>query len=567
MPALAPMKSDAAISIPRDRDLDVRPPVATNLGPILFGAAMPHPDPQDPLTMVAGAIKRFATAPPPPNVHMVGRLRQFVNKWLKKNLTPLDPSTDLSIEAWLTKTNYPAWRKQELREKWDKVGSAWEKRWHGVKSFMKDETYETYKHARGINSRTDEFKVAVGPMFKAIEEELFKHRSFIKHVPVAKRAKYITEMLYREGGFYMQTDYTSFEALLVPLLMEATEFQLYEYMTAKIPGGPEFMRLIREVLGGLNWCEYRDFFVVLRGTRMSGEMCTSSGNGFDNLMFELFVLEEVRGCSDVAAVVEGDDGLGAANGTPPTSDDFLQLGLNVKLVIYYNLAEAGFCGMVFDPMDQLVVTDPREVLASFGWSSGRYARSNAKTLRVLLRCKALSLAHQYPGCPVICELAQYGLRVTRDVKNIHMYRVLNSRKAMSGWERDQLLNALKDESKIQFIRPPINTRLLVEKLYNLPIEYQLLIESQLRIKDDLGPIKTELLTDISPPSWRHYWQFYVGYADDERRPALNVSKFQLSLPCWRKGKWLVAPGFKGRLPRLTSRVTNITYRAKILGDM
>jgi hypothetical protein len=561
LPALADIKQDAAISVPREVDLDVRPPVAVSLGPVLHGAAMPHPDPRDPLTTVAGSMKRFAIRPPKPDVQWLEELGEFVRDWLPKNLVPLDPATDVSVESWLLKTTYPRWRRDELLVKWYKVASIWEKRYHGVKSFMKLETYLEWKYARGINSRTDEFKCAVGPIFKAIEEKLYQHPSFIKHVPVADRPRYITEMLYREYGTYLASDYTAFEALFTKEVMEKVEFQLYEYMTSKLPGGPEFMRLVREVLGGLNWCEFRDFFVSLFGTRMSGEMCTSLGNGFANLMFMLFMLKKF-GCTDVAGVVEGDDGLFVCRGTPPTGKDFEKLGLIIKLETYSSLAEASFCGMVFDPEDKLTVMDPREVLSAFGWASGNYARSNAKTLKTLLRCKSLSLAHQYPGCPVISALAQYGLRVTRDVKRIHLYRVMNSGKAMSGWERDQLLDALRDEARIKYVVPPMNTRLLVERLYGITVEMQYYFENLLDSKNDLLPIKDDLMLALCPQSWKDYWATYVGNAEDERRPHINAPQKCIILPCRRIGDWLVARDATPRnLPPVPGRLCDLTARA------
>jgi hypothetical protein len=537
--------------------------VETSLGPVLLGAAMPHPDPHDPLTTLTGVCKRFAIRPPEPNVQLLDELGSFVDEWLRKNLVPLDPATDVTVETWLSRTNYPKWRREELLTKWYKMATAWEKRYWAVKSFMKLETYLEWKYARAINSRTDEFKCSVGPIFKAIEEALYKHPAFIKHVPVAERPRYITEMLYRESGVYLQSDYTAFEALFSKEVMEKVEFKLYEYMTSKLPGGPEFMRLVRTVLGGLNWCEFRDFIVTVVGTRMSGEMCTSLGNGFANLMFMLFMLHK-KGCTDVAGVVEGDDGLFVCRGTPPTGKDFEDLGLIIKLETYSNLAEASFCGMVFDPEDKLTVMDPREVLASFGWASGRYARSGKKTLSALLRCKALSLAHQYPGCPVITALSRYGLRVTRHVKRVQMYRVLNSRKAMSGWERDQLMDALRDEARIEHIEPPVNTRLLVERLYGITVEQQYYLEKLLDSKQDLNPINDDLLVSGCPQSWKDYWATYVGEAQDERRPGLSVAQHVVHLPCRRVGNWFVADDYSGpELRKISGRFADLSRRVAL----
>jgi hypothetical protein len=52
-------------------------------------------------------------------------------------------------------------------------------------SFVKDEHYEGWKYPRLINSRSDQFKVFIGPTIKAMEHLVYSHLpEFIKHVPV-----------------------------------------------------------------------------------------------------------------------------------------------------------------------------------------------------------------------------------------------------------------------------------------------------------------------------------------------------------------------------------------------
>jgi hypothetical protein len=497
------------------------------------------------MSMVAGVMKRFAIRPPEPDEQLLEELRAFTRKWIRDHLKPLPPDSDTSVNNWLDHTNYPLWRKEELRAEWERVHNVWDKKWREVSSFMKDETYAEWKFNRGINSRSDGFKCAVGPIFKLIEEQLYQDPSFIKHVPVADRPMYIKSRLYRYGAKYYASDYTAFESLFVAKLMHAVEFELYEYMTQYVPGGPEWFALIREVLGGENWCKYRDFWVSLTATRMSGEMCTSLGNGFSNLMFMLFTCAK-KGCTDVVGVVEGDDGLFALNGPAPTKDDFAKLGLVIKLEEHLELNTASFCGLVFDEEDCINVTDPREVLASFGWASARYASSGRKTLAALLRCRALSLAHQYPGCPIISALAQYGLRITREIPRMRMYKVVNSRKAMSGWERDQLISALRDESGIVVKKPPLRTRLLVERLYGISVESQLSIERYLDAKDDWFPLELDALVSTVHPSWRDYWTSYVqgNTTGDLRRPCLRVASRCVKLPCKIVRGWFVSPDLK-----------------------
>jgi hypothetical protein len=439
-------------------------------------------------------------------------------------------------------------------------GGLW-KSYTDVKSFMKDETYIDWKYARGINARSDEFKCIVGPIFRLIEERLYEHPAFIKHVPVADRARYITEMLERAMATYLVSDYTAFESLFVRQIMEQVEFRLYEYMTSRLPEGRDFMAVVREVLGGENTCQYKNFQVIVEATRMSGEMCTSLGNGFANLMFMLFVLEK-SGCRDVLGVVEGDDGLFVTNGRPDETL-FTRLGLRIKLETHSSLADASFCGMVFAPEDQLVVVNPLEVLAEFGWASATYWHSGDKTLRALLRCKALSLAHQYPGCPVISELAWYGLRVTRDVRKCKMWRLVNSGKAFNSWERDRFIQAMKDEQKIVKIAPPPATRLLVERRYGVTIEVQRHLETMLAAKNDLHPIISPVIRDMVPKSWVEYSEKYTATPAEARRPQLDVPAHKIMLPCRRVGDWLVGPGCNRRLPAFRERRADLSARVEL----
>jgi hypothetical protein len=488
--------------------MERRPVVLSDLGCVVEGSCMPHCDPHDPLTTLAGVAKRFAFKPPEPESELLSHFKRFVRQWIGENLISLAPDSDISVQTWLDSTNYPLHRKDELMRKYtDCEGRLDPRKHYKCKSFMKDECYPEYKHARAINSRSDEFKCKVGPIFRLIEKVVFKHKAFIKRIPVSDRPQYILDMLKRNGAIYMATDYTAFESLFTRDIMEACEFQLYEYMTQYLPDGASFMGLLREVLGGENVCEFKNFTVSLDATRMSGEMCTSLGNGFSNLMFMLFMCQEA-GCTNVDGVVEGDDGLFTMIGTPPTTELFARLGLVIKIDIHTNIEEASFCGLIFDVDDRLNVTDPRDVLASIGWSSAKYAKSNTNKRKTLLRCKALSAAYQYPGCPIVGALAKYILRVTRSYDVRHM---------VSNWqntyERTQLIEAL--DYGYDFKNPPTNTRLLVEKKYGISIEHQLCIEAYLDSLDELQHLHHPIIDLYMPLLWKQYWFNYVLGKCDE----------------------------------------------------
>jgi hypothetical protein len=491
--------------------------VQSSLGCHVQGAAMPHPCPDDRNTMLAGVIKRFAKKPPAPDGDLMREFGDFVDKFLKEHLVPLDADSDVSVETWLSKTKYPMARREELQKLHNEFPVC-EPRFHKVKGFMKDETYPEYKNARGINSRHDRFKTEVGPVFKLIEEQVYKLHWFIKHVPVADRPRVIKERLFALGRLYYATDYTAFESLFTKWLMQTCEFKLYNYMTQKLPCHEKFMHLVNEVLGGLNHIVYKFFGIDIEATRMSGEMCTSLGNGFTNLMVALFVAFKSECIID--GFVEGDDGLFALlSGKGLDESLFKRLGLDIKLEKHTDLCSASFCGIIFDPDDCINVTDPREVLAGFGWTTNLYFKAGESRRLDLLRAKSLSYAHQYPGCPIIAELAQYGLRMTRSRDVRHF---VAERWQTSQWEREQLLSVIND--RVPKKEVGMSTRLLVERKYGIPIEIQIKIENYLRSLDELRPLDISCFDLMVPRSWTDYFSRYLSLGLEQNPPCARVEK-------------------------------------------
>ncbi len=474
-----------------------RPVVSASLGCHVEGAALPKADPSDPNTVLAGTLKRFLMKPPDPDAEKLEGLRQFVRTWVRENLTPLSSDSDCTIETWLSKTSYPAWRKEQLLRKYRSLLDRRDKKHFLVKSFVKDECYPEYKHPRAINSRTDEFKTMVGPVFKLIEKELFALDWFIKKVPVKDRPDFIRDRL-GHGLQFFASDYTAYESHFTRRVMEAIERELYDYMTVNLPDREEFLFFVDEVIMGMNTCVFKFFSVDVEATRMSGEMNTSLGNGFSNLMLMLYVCH-LKNVTGVAGVVEGDDGLFTGEGELPTADDFKQMGFTIKCEVHDSLSDASFCGLVFDPTDRVIVTNPLEECATFGWTSAQYSHSSQRRKMELLRCKAISLAYQYGGCPILTSLAKYGLRVTQG------YRAKLGN--VSEWERDQFLEA-KMHAKGAIRDVPMNTRFLVERLYGVSVEHQLIIERYLDSLDVVCPLNHPILDLYMPPVWKHYFSHY-----------------------------------------------------------
>lgn len=493
-------------------DLPMKPdlPVTRSLPIYVFSLALPRCDYRDEFSNLFGFCKRVNRMPLPRRRLLFRAFRRFVHIWLRRNVKPLPNGTDISFETWLDSRPYPQTRKDELRLKWELVkdtGPFWlQSKLRKVKSFIKDESYSEYKAPRFINSRVDEFKCASGPIFSAIEKVLFELPCFIKYVPVSERPSYIEKRVRRPGWIYHSTDYTSFESLFTPRFMRACEMQLYKYMVQNLPGGESWYNMVEDVLCNL---PYRVGNGVINaemyGTRMSGEMCTSLGNGFANAMVTMFTLS-MSGCPLDTCIFEGDDGLFSSpieiDATIPTG-----LGLRIKIERSVELGDASFCGNVYDENDQVVVTDPKEALIDFGWTKRTDVNASQRRLDLLLRAKAYSLLYQYNGTPVLTSFASYVLRVTKRAET-GLKKYACEDRTLSEWERSTLIAAL--DAKVKPMEPPPRTRRLVERLYHIELAEQRELEKYFDSLTKLGPIDHVIIRSWSvlKPQWEHYFTTY-----------------------------------------------------------
>jgi len=482
-----------------------RQPMMVSMGCVVVQAAMPHPDQKCSYTMLGGVIKRIAAKLPEPEVALLSELKIFVRGWLKKHMRPLHDADDLTFETWIENKKYPDWRKAELKKVYSEIKHKdVNAKMSKVKCFMKDENYMSYKHARGIYARADTFKVLFGPMVSAIEDRVYAHPFFIKHIPVADRPAYIKEM-FNMIGKPMESDFESFESSFRKIIMESIDFELFNFFCEFL--SDSFYRELYERLGEENLCEFIHFYLSIESRRMSGEMCTSLCNGFANLMILLF-LHEKLGLPEPKALIEGDDGLTMnSSGKYPVKEDFERLGFKAKLEVRESISEASFCGLIYDEEDLINIADPRKILMNIGWASQRYVDAKHFRLMALLRCKGLSFLHQYPGCPIIQELAIYILRVTRSVD---AKSFVNRDRMLTAWERERYMNmSFKAPDVVRAV--PERTRMLMERHFNVTIEEQIRIETYLKNLDKLQPLSVDL--DF-PVECIHYMVHYVARNGD-----------------------------------------------------
>lgn len=488
------------------------------------GATLPHVACDDPGTLKDGVMGRMGKLMPTPYAGYYDELKLVTQAFCNSFLEPLRSDTDVSFENWLEHTNYNERRKEELRKCYEEVINPLEKlgtkkqKYFLVKLFAKDESYVEFKHARGIYARDDVAKCFFGPYFKCIENVVYEYEAFIKHVPVADRANYIYDLLYRIGGKYVQTDYSSFECHFDRRRMQSCEFVMYKHMMQYLPTGNFVLRVMTKILCGINIVQNKMFFFSVAARRMSGEMCTSLGNGFSNLMmyyhqcwklgllkiqFPFFIDDPRR---IVPGVVEGDDGLFShpLSGKVPSTESFTSCGCLIKLVVFTEISAASFCGLLFDEDAREVVADIRKIMCEFGWTSKQYSSAKVNKLKGLLRCKAMSFICQYPSCPVVAAMCRAALRLTRgyDVRHL-VYAKHNDE-----YTRERIRYGLSNYKDFMNRSIHPRTRLLVQELFGLTVAEQLDLENMFDSMIELRPWTYGPLLDILPESWFVYYENY-----------------------------------------------------------
>jgi hypothetical protein len=331
-----------------------------------------------------------------------------------------------------------------------------------VKMFIKKEGYVKINRPRGIYSRSDLCKPYIGAVIKKIEEQIYGLKFFIKKIPVKDRPAYLKEQIDGEGKSFWVIDYTAFESTFVVDLMEAVEGTIYKFM---LINHPLVYQNLTNTLFGTNKIYSRYVSAKIEGRRMSGEMNTSMANGISNIIFIKF-LGELLGTEIDDFVVEGDDSLISTHySIELTPEHFKLFGVGAEIEKYETFSEGSFCGLVADSQDLEALTDPFEALLKFGWTHSCDKFASDRVLAELLRAKSLSLAYEYPSCPILYAVASKYINLTSG----HKARLDNN-----WWERQLTINPDYDPQIIKSrIKPPTDrTRAAFALKYHVPVETQ-----------------------------------------------------------------------------------------------
>lgn len=474
-------KHDAAIKkFPNFYHPVPRVDVMSTLAFTIRGITPAVPDFNHGPSALKGCLRRFCRKVPKFNPVKLRRLKQFVKEYVRTHYIPIPADADVSVPTWLKNNhNYTDARKRELQALYDELDYLRDTDFD-ISGFIKREAYLSYKPPRGINSRSDAYKMDCGPFFKHMEEQVYAqpcyhdgvldagdamsgYGPFIKHIPTHLRPAFIVNMLGAYPGPVYETDYSQFEKHFIPEVMSSVEMVLYKHMLKNFPD--QYDR-IKRTMCGENRCNYKSFRITIEGRRMSGEMCTSLGNGFSNLMLMKFAAHLKGGFAE--GVIEGDDALFYSS-VPLTPEDFADLGFDIKILKHDDLLKSSFCGLVMSS-DFSLLKDPRKILCKFGWSLSPYRKCSLKVRMGLLRGKALSLAYENPRCPVVAALA----------KRVLVFTQGQVARFGTGYQEDQirLWQAQFSDvtSQALIAGPTLTTRTEFAELFNFPVSLQYRIE-------------------------------------------------------------------------------------------
>lgn len=481
----------------RVRDLGHREgrgdPVATMMHQrwVIPGVAPLICDPWSKDSLALAVHERLCTQLPTPTIpRFYQRLRSYCRLFIRRHFTPVPRSSytekpDL-FQWWLDRSTYTQTRKKQLYELWVNTR-------HRVlqvkdficKAFVKLESYEKPKFPRAIVSRSDAYKCFSGPWFALIETMAYASPFFIKHVPVAERGS-VVQRLAAAGTKILSSDFSSFELHANARVQRCVELQFYAYMLREIPEAALFLKTHAQVATKDQVLYGKHHRFVIPACRMSGETCTSLGNGITNLILVNFVTH-VFGGQVVDGLVEGDDGLYAISGHIPTQQEFREAGCDVKLEQHEDLNTAGFCSMFFVDVDgqRIMMRDFREKLVKFGWTTSALRFGSPEVLLQLLRGSATALACELGSCPVLWIVAREVLSMTVGMKPIidndgfHWYT-----------------------SAVSLRAPPIAARMAYERLFNVSVADQLALEQEIVQFGLSGPLlRSYCLTSERATMW------------------------------------------------------------------
>jgi len=252
------------------------------------------------------------------------------------------------------------------------------------------------------------------PYIAAIEDQIYHLKYFVKHsTPQQIIEKYKSHLFKYE--YYMESDYSSFESCFSFEYVKQVELVLFKYFLQNNPTTYETIRKTYFHGEETRVVKLRndDFIAYATECRLSGEMWTSLGNGFSNLMNMLYLCHKYD--IKMSGLIEGDDGLFNLNKNTITPKDFADLGFTIKMKYVSDINETSFCGITYDVENDSLLANPEQI-ARMGWTcKAQYLHSRKPVLLSLMKAKAMSVYCTSPYTPILGPLALKIIQMTQGI--------------------------------------------------------------------------------------------------------------------------------------------------------
>jgi hypothetical protein len=379
------------------------------------------PDKRCPINQLHSAVHRFGGALPPGDRSVVQHFVSYARHVIRAEFGQLPDDEMASFSLWAAECSRGRSYARNLAQKRKDTGVL-EGAHYSNASFLKHESYAEPKYPRSINSYSDFSKGVLGPVFKKVDECLFRHRCFVKGKSLRERNDLLNDAFGTQRVFV--TDFSSFECHHRAEFAKLGCFWVF-HVLANTTFASATKRLFAAFMLGTNTCEFPAVRCELAETLMSGAVWTSSANSALNLLLMSYLyLRSTHGCltprelakrfSQFHGFVEGDDGI--CGDFHPECGLVEALGLKLKFASFRDYSDSGFCGtFVPEVGDVDLCCDPRKVLSNFFVLDYQHHNCRPSVQAGLLRAKALSYYYQYSSCPIVGPMAYATLERTRGI--------------------------------------------------------------------------------------------------------------------------------------------------------
>lgn len=404
------------------------------------------PDPCSQRNKIAACLHRFGRKSRERDPARLRHFTEYAKAFIERAFQPIEPSDVGTFEEWLEASSYGEARKKHLRGVRESLHEIGTRKDRSCKSFIKWEGYVSAKVARAINSYSDESKVLLGPIIRAVDKATFRSRWFVK----GTNPKNWSQRMFDTFGLdpVVITDFSSFESHAEGPYAEITRhWMLHMLRGSQVPRS--IKELISSMFVGTNRILFDDIRCEVLEKLMSGALWTSSANGVLNLCIMSYLSTqclhpELPGAqlaelalSGFVGLVEGDDGICPAR--PFDKKVIKEMGLYLDMQEFPNYGAGTFCGITCEPGTNNLVTDPLKFLLNFCVLPPKYARANEVTKQSLLRAKALSYKYVFGNAPVVGRVCDVVLERTRA---LCPYGALAD---VPGWKRDWVHAAVSEK--------------------------------------------------------------------------------------------------------------------------